>query len=224
MEQCSICQTPETKTVLFEVISPEGIIKVCSQCYRRDNFPLVRRNVPFSIAKEENVYNRMIKISGVNPESPQRRPDKTQQDILLKRIAEENVTKNLSDFRTDSEAKEELIPNFHWTIMRSRRRMHISQEKFANAIREPEKVIRLVESGHIPKDRRIIEKIENYLNIKLRKSNMNFDEVKRHSSMPSDKIEVDEEGYMDLDKNDNSEVKISDLQEMKKKKGWSFFS
>ncbi len=227
MEECHICQTPETKAVLFEVVSEEGIVKICGKCYGRENLPLVKRSLPNYELKEESVYQRMVKISGVDPKKFEKRPERIPQDVLLKRIAENSTMRDLLDFSTDDEIKKELIYNFHWIVMRGRRIKHMTQEQLARAIREPEKVVRLVEKGHVPKNRNIITKIENCLNINLRKSSQNAGRINNLISESDENnskgFEVDDEGYLVLKKSDSSEVTIDDLQEMRKKKDEGFF-
>ena len=232
MEECLVCLTPETKAVLFEVVSPKGIVKVCGRCYGSENFPLVKKSSPFHEQREQSVHERMMKISGISQRMPEIKYGLAPEDASLKRIADINTIHDLVDFNTNPEAKKEFAYNFHWIMMRGRRSKHVTQEQLAKAIHEPERMIRMIEKGSIPKNRNIITKIENYLGINLRKTGRNpeahsYPKIIQGDAMDvtgsedkkdsvSRNLKIDEEGYVVL--KDSSDITLADLREVEKRK------
>ena len=56
---------------LFDVISEEGIVKVCENCLTGENIPIIRKPTETqmqSINKDEAIYNRLARISGLDAE------------------------------------------------------------------------------------------------------------------------------------------------------------
>jgi len=91
--------------------------------------------------------------------------------------------------------------------MRARRARHISREQFARDLGESETVVKMIEQGILPEDdNRIIRKVESYLGINLRKPEFRRQEKKE---LGFDNVSVDN-------------LTISDLKEMKEKKGEGF--
>ena len=66
--------------------------------------------------------------------------------------------------------KDNLVDHFHWRILMTRRRKHISRDKFAKTLGISEMKLRMIEEGFLPEDSsHLITKIEHYLRINLRK-------------------------------------------------------
>jgi len=66
--------------------------------------------------------------------------------------------------------KDNLVDHFHWRILMTRRRKHISRDKFAKTLGISEMKLRMIEEGFLPEDSSyLITKIEHYLRINLRK-------------------------------------------------------
>ena len=101
--------------------------------------------------------------------------------------------------------------------MRVRRKKKMTQEELAGALAEPEAAIKMAEQGVISNPR-LIEKLENYLKIKLRKDegDMIMQGVKKQIQ-----IEPREESKLELsfDPITTQSLTIADLKGMKKKKG-----
>lgn len=166
MEECHKCGMPETKTVLYEAILPEGIVKICKNC-SRENDPMIR-NAPGGNIKVLSVYERLRKLSGIDKmkrSEPVKVPDKDERE--LKRMVEENFTRNYKD---DVDLVNSLIDNFKWVAMRARRIRHLTQEQLAKEINEPEIAIKMLEEGKV-QNVKVIEKVENKLGITLRRQN-----------------------------------------------------
>jgi|TARA_B100001971_G_C18161595_1_gene521693 ribosome-binding protein aMBF1 (putative translation factor) len=216
MEECLNCGILETKTILFDAISPEGIAKICGKCSAKENIPIIKDGFLFQNEKKQTVHERLSKISGVSLKK--KNDDKKKQETSLRNIVDSNFKE---EFRNDSNSKKYLIDNFHWVIMRARRSKKLTQEQFAEIIHEPVKAIKLIEEGFVPEKKEIIDKLENYLRIRIKKNNektgeeVNFLDVssKLEQSKKVEKIEL-----ADFDFENVKNLTIADLQEMKKKK------
>jgi len=69
----------------------------------------------------------------------------------------------------------ELVEDFHWVITNARRQKNMTRKQFANALHENEEDIKKLENGIIPTDDFVlINKVQDYLNINLRKDGMDF--------------------------------------------------
>ena len=121
----------------------------------------------------------------------------------------------------------DLIDNFHWTIQRVKRIKRITREQFAKGIGESEVNVKMIEQGFLPEnDYRIINKIEGYLGISLRKAGSSgFPNPSQSSSkrfvLDNSLISKEEQSQKELPKkfslNEVNQFKISDLREIKKK-------
>ena len=198
MEECFNCNISEIKVLLFDAILPEGIVKICRKCSAEKNIPLIKKGFSFQNEKKQNVYERMKKISGVDLSNLQEGERK--QEIPLRNIVEDNFEKN---FRNDLNAKENLIDNFHWVVMRVRRSKKLTQEQLAKEIKEPVKAIMLVEKGFVPEDKDILNKIEQ--------ENEFLDKLAQNK-------EYEKKQITDFNFKNVENLTIADLQEMKKRK------
>lgn len=69
----------------------------------------------------------------------------------------------------------ELVENFHWEIAKARKARSLTRLQLANALNVPEVAIKLVETGELPSDDFVlINKIQSYLGINIRKDGNNF--------------------------------------------------
>ena len=62
-----------------------------------------------------------------------------------------------------------LIENYGKLIVEARQRMNLTREEFAKKIKEKESVIRRIENEEMKPDEKLLNKIEKFLGIKLRK-------------------------------------------------------
>lgn len=73
------------------------------------------------------------------------------------------------------EAIRDLVDNFHWEILRKRRAKGLTRRQVGKAIGESEEAIRMAENGIIEKgDYTLINKLEEYFGISLRKQKYEF--------------------------------------------------
>jgi len=202
MERCCKCGVPETKVLLFDAILPEGIMKICGKCSPKENIPLIIKKFSSETEKQPSVREILSKLSGVDlPEKKDYGGEKQEEN--LKRMIDRNIGENLGIFRNDSNSKKELVDNFHWIIMRARRIKHLTQEQLAQGIREPARAVKLIEDGFVPERKEIIDKIENYLGVRIKKGDEKSKKIER-------------KGITDIDFKSIEDLTIADLQEMKK--------
>ena len=217
MEECFNCGISETKAILFDTILLVGVVKVCGKCSAKENVPLIKSEFSFQNEKKQTVYDRLSKISGVDLKKRED-DERKKQDTSLRNVVDSNFKE---DFRNDSNSKKDLVNNFHWVVMRARRLKKLTQEQFAEAIREPVKAIMLIEKGFVPEKKEIFNKIEDYLRIRIKKNNekteeeVNFLDV---SSKLEQNKEVEKTELVDFDFENVKNLTIADLQEMKKKR------
>jgi len=187
MKECYRCGIPETRALLFDVISKQGIVSVCRKCSFEEDLPIVKgmketikehsnKNEKFELYRErkKRFFDRFIH-------------KKEKSDVLdsqekeIQKIVEKNYQKEIGH-----EPRKDLIRNFHWTIMRARRSKKLTQTQLAMAIGEPGIAIKLAEQGIIPKGKDLfIRKLENRLGIRIlqkneeikTQANLNFDEI-----------------------------------------------
>ncbi len=75
----------------------------------------------------------------------------------------------VKDYRANN-VRGDLKENFHWEIARARRLKNLTRGQLANLLNVSEEQIIFIERGELPKDDYVlINKLERYLNIRLRK-------------------------------------------------------
>ena len=199
MNECCRCGVSGEQSRLFDAICDEGIVQVCKNC-STDDFLMIKRPTTFQLKDAEK------KKSYLKPQPKILLKVPNKEDMTLKDIVDSHLEiKHEGDVRP----RPDLVDNFHWNIMRVRRARHISREQFARDLGEAEALIKMVERGILPEDdNRIINKIETYLNIKLKKPEF---QAPAKRELGFDSVSV-------------RNLTISDLQEMKKEKQEDIFS
>lgn len=168
MEECYKCHTPAIHTVLFDVVLPTKIEKVCIDCAPYESYPIFK-DAAFSEKKEKypSVRERLMKMSGLAEEKKQGGFDIPQeQPSNLKEIIKAAASKPINE---NAELKKDLVDHFDWVVMRARRNKHLTKDQLAEEINEPFDVIESIEAGNAPSKREVIHKLENRLGVKLRK-------------------------------------------------------
>ncbi len=206
MNECFKCGVSGEKARLFDVVSKEGIVKICSHCFPEESLPLIQRATTLQLkdAEKEQTYREGIKE--FNKPRPIRDDFRKPENVSLREIVDRNLKINLKE---DIKPRPDLVENFHWIIMRERRAKHISREQFAKDLGESETLIKMVEQGVLPEnDNLIINKIEGYLHINLRKSEFSEQTKKKDLGFDSGSV---------------ANLTISDLREMKNQRGEEIF-
>lgn len=207
MDECFRCGKSGEITPLFDVISNEGIKKICRDCVSEENLPVIRKPTNLKLSHEkpeqQSVYQRLSRAAGIDPEKHNQKQQVSEEyqkkQDELKAITNRRFREKV---RTDK-APEGLKENFHWRFMRSRRLRKISHKALAEKIREPEDAIKMLEKGIVPEDYiSLIRKIEKALNIEL------FEPEFR------ERLEARLPSYIDFENRDFSNIKIEDLRKM----------
>ena len=163
MQSCDICGITSTEVRIFDAIYDLRMSSLCERCSIIENIPIIKKPNSEQLKESETikVSERMRDLSGI------REPDKP--DTFFK----EDMLKEL-DNNPNLELPEKenlnLIDNFHWEIMKQRRRRGLSQTQLSESLGESEIAIQMIEKAKLPENsKRIINKLEQVFQISLRK-------------------------------------------------------
>ncbi len=199
--ECSECGVDGSKIVLFDVLSSQGVEKICKNCHRGD-MVVLRRPTTFQLKESEkktSVYNG--KYNEFNPVKKELKKTEESLKSLVDRTYENRVS-------VDRKPRLDLVENFHWIIMRARRMKKLTQAQLAKEISESESAIKMAERGVLPEDDyRLVNKIESLLGIKIVKSPLT-------EKLP----EKEAARIIKLDENTVHNFTIDDLKRMKELK------
>ncbi|MBU4308170.1 MAG: hypothetical protein KJ566_00035 [Nanoarchaeota archaeon] len=164
--ECIRCGTSGDKTRLFDVVSSSGIEKMCMNCANYENRLILnkptRAQLKESEKKEIGFVEGLKKFERrlVNPS-----PELEKQNTTLKKIVEENSEKKIIE---NFKPRQDLVDNFHWILMRSRRSKKLSQSELAKELGEAEITIKMSEKGILPEDDyKLVNKFESFFGISL---------------------------------------------------------
>jgi ribosome-binding protein aMBF1 (putative translation factor) len=233
MSECIKCEISDEKALLFDAISKGGIIKICRRCNSEENLPLVNQvKEDKGLERERNVYNRLSKYAKIDPVEHRkkfeaggvRKEDPSEvEDKKLKDIVDKNFKKKVSEEKTAEQKREDLIYNFHWVIMRERRRKKLTQIQLAHELQESEQAIKMIEQGYVPEEggNRLILKIENYLKINISKKPVAISNQTKYREIDPTKIQLERDFQKEanFDEITTKHLTISDLKKMKKEQG-----
>lgn len=167
---CFRCGISADRALLYDAISSEGVSKVCKRCAREVNIPIIKKPTEFKLKESRersNVRDVLVRISGYKEESKKQPEVLERQETALNEIVKQNLPEII---KSSAIPTDEFVDNFHWIIMRYRRLRKLTQKELATEIREPEVAVKLSEQGIVSKQTPfLIEKLEKYLNVKLRK-------------------------------------------------------
>lgn len=153
--------------------------------------------VPENYAKREGL---LIIRKAQNPEHKPAKKVNDQEE----RLSFDDFRKPLS-WKTN-QVFPELIENFHWEITKRRKYLNLTRKQLAEAIRERENTIKLIENGVLPKDDFIIiNKIQSCLKINLRKDRQDI-------SQPARKLLDEKKIGERLEKRKESEILGDDIE------------
>jgi ribosome-binding protein aMBF1 (putative translation factor) len=198
MDECFRCGASGEKVRLYDAISSKKIVKICSECNALEKLPIIRKPTENQIINSQRQKSVRDMLAGMSKGRVAGR------EMTLRELVDKHLKERLARQPSD------LVDNFHWIIQRTRRARKITREQFAKAIGESEATVRILESGILPNnDYRIIKKVENYLGINLYKpESSEFSKIKKSEEQPKE---------LRFDKESVSQLRISDLREMKKK-------
>ncbi len=230
MSECIKCEISDEKALLFDAISKEGIVKICRKCNLEERLPLINKvKEEEGIERQRNVYNRLAGYAKIDPvehrkkflEDGSKREDPTEiENKKLKNIIDENYQKKLPE---EKPKRDDLIYNFHWVIMRERRRKKLTQSQLAHELQEPEQAIKMIEQGYVPKEggSRLILKLEGFLKINISKKPVVVSSETRYRETDPTKVQIerDFEKEATFDTLTTKHLTISDLKKMRKEQG-----
>ena len=169
MEQCFKCGLGDDKALLYDVITHEGIQKVCRKCSHKEDSPLVKNQDSLELKefeRKQDIYERISRVSGIDNKKKLNQSNLVieNQESSLRDLVEKNVNIGLSK---EAKHRDDLVENFHWIIKRTRRIRHFTAKQLAEEIGEVEKTIALAEEGVVPEGYELIKKIERILGVRL---------------------------------------------------------
>jgi ribosome-binding protein aMBF1 (putative translation factor) len=223
MAECFRCGISDEKVKLYDAISENGIVKICGDCNKIERFPLIRKPSDTQIEDSKRQKSVREMMTGMNKSKLL-----AGREVSLRELVDRNLKERKEKQPSD------LVDNFNWTIQRIRRSRKITREEFSKGIGESEATIRMVESGILPNnDYKIINKIEGYLGISLRKpgasgfpnTESDYAYASRNTTtgeqprrlMPEPIIAAPPRRRFGFNRRDSNDLKIADLKEMKKK-------
>jgi ribosome-binding protein aMBF1 (putative translation factor) len=213
--ECFRCGVLGDKALLFDVISGTGIVKICKRCSSEERLPIIRKQDESQVKELERrqSFSRLISNNVESKKEIEKRElnktETTLRDIINKKYKEK--------VPEEKKSRDDLVDNFHWIIMRSRRARKLTQQQLAEEILEPEAAIKLAEQGVLPEnDFKLLIKLENALKVNLFK--------KRPSEeKPKFQIAIEPEKELPLDKDSSEFLTIADLKRMKEERESEIF-
>jgi ribosome-binding protein aMBF1 (putative translation factor) len=223
MEWCYKCGVSSNEAVLYDALAGKGVVKVCASCLRKENIPVLKKPTQTAIKAVEKpkakvqvevpversvysqkMYNRLSKLSGVEIKQSTRLAEVREVRRPYSGLREV-VNKNVRQMEEQFEP-EDLVENFHWLIMRSRRAKKLTQEQFAREIDEPILLIKKAEEGIIGRGNgNFVRKLETYLHIRI---------IKDKPAMERPRTLAD----IKFDSSTARDLAISDLKELRREK------
>jgi ribosome-binding protein aMBF1 (putative translation factor) len=207
MDICSKCEREKKR--LFDIVSAEGIVRMCLDCLQDDEVPVVKKpleGVFEDSNSKKNVYERLSSAARINS-------NETKIENEMNSELKEIVNKNLQFGSAKSlEVDVDLIRNFHWIVMRARRLKKLTLSELSKKIAEPEEVLKMIERGNVSEQNiGLIKKLELFLGIQIL-----TDEARK-------KIEIIPDKKIGFDPVTTQSLTIDDLREMKKQKEEQIF-
>jgi len=204
MNECFFCGK---EGAVFDAVVEKGIVKVCRRCSFEEHVPIIQRPTTYQLREAER------RRPSFREQANKEREEIEKEKIRRKKVDEQNVTlkdlinkKYKSSVRTEEKPKLSLIDNFHWVVMRARKKKHLTVAQLAAEIHEAEVAVKMIEHGQLPEDDyRLINKLENFLGVKIR-------EDENYKSL----IGREPARILDFKQNIMDNLTIADLQKMKK--------
>ena len=227
---CFRCDRSKEEVKLLDAVYGNELVKVCEECSLIENVPIIRKPSSSQLIESEkpfSVRQRLRRMAGLRGEKAEVEKISKITRELIQNINLDNLRKP-KDYRQVLDEKfslakkrnvpVNLIDNFNWLIMMERKKRKIDRKQLADAIGEPEIAIKMIENKEMPDDSsRIISKIEQYFNIKLRKENEGEERAKE---IVREKLGLKIPArVLSFDKEVVKNITISDLKRMKEARG-----
>jgi|WetSurMetagenome_2_1015567.scaffolds.fasta_scaffold170060_2 ribosome-binding protein aMBF1 (putative translation factor) len=190
MKECYRCGISEDNAEIFHAISSKGIVKICADCNKLEHLPVMKKPTEEQILQSRSPRSKSIqeRLNAMRGGATQKRL--ANQDVTLRQIIDRKFQ---SQRQVSQQLPSDLIPNFHWEIQRIKRIKKMTREEFAKGIGESDATVRMIEQGFLPNnDYRIINKIESFLGISLRKQSSGFPDTSRRYILDNSLIAKEE--------------------------------
>lgn len=172
---------------IVDAVGQEELIKVCSECARKNNLPVIHRATDEEMSKVHNYYRQNFNKNADLAVTKALTAKKSPEDRELENVLKRNIQKG--DYP-------ELIDNFHWHIQHARRLKKLSQKQLAEAIAEKEIMIDLAEQSKLADNHEaFVTKLEQYLRVQLRKEPLKKPEVQESPAEEENPEENQEPGW-----------------------------
>ena len=183
---------------LVEAIEEGRIVKVPEFYAKRENLPILRK--PNIDELRKNTF-RMA------PGIPRHIKDEHKKPFL-------DYLRRQPSWK-DKQVTSELINNFHWFIRLERRKKGLSRKQFAKLLNENEENLKIIEAGILPSsDFILINKIQQALNINLRKDRKDFSKDITKVMLKSEKqTEKEKQEFKKINELDSSEDEIEIIED-----------
>ena len=162
MQSCDICGITSTEVRIFDAIYDLRMSTLCERCSIIENIPIIKKPNSEQLKESETnrVSDRMKDISGIKgPE---------QENTFFKEDKLKELDKN-PELELPEKENLNLIENYHWEIMKQRRKRGLSQIQLAESIGESETSIQMIEKSRLPENaKNIINKLEQIFQANLR--------------------------------------------------------
>ena len=176
MEKCVRCGVSEEEVRLFDGIYVNEVVRICERCALLSDVPLIKRPSAEQLKESEKswkVRERLGRISRVES-APERA--KVESSIRLNQI---EIIKPKRNEKIESN----LVDNYHWVLMVSRRKRGLTVKQLAEAIGESESAIKLLEKRVLPEESlELLRKLEQFFNVRIFKKKP--EEVIRIETIP----------------------------------------
>ncbi len=201
MEKCYKCGISSEKVKLNDAIGKSGIVKICDRCNIFEKLPIIKKVNPEKISEEVNK----------RPLTYQEKFDKkfSKKEPTLRDLIEKKMNLDKQEY------PEDLIENFNWVIKRIRRLRKITLSQLSKEINESEETLKMLEDGIIPSGiYRIVNKIEDYFNINLRKKGHEREDLKekRRVILDNSLIKGEEDKIVIINEEEPGEEEVKEQQ------------
>ena len=109
MANCFKCGISSEAVTLYDAISKDGLVKVCGNCNIKENLPLIRTVDASKGEKRLTVYERMTKLSGVDPkerEARKQQEEKAKQSEEMRQVMDKKFREELYNSSTKKMSQE----------------------------------------------------------------------------------------------------------------------
>ncbi|MEK6885449.1 MAG: hypothetical protein AABX17_00615 [Nanoarchaeota archaeon] len=161
MEKCVRCGRNSDEVRLYDGISISGNMRLCERCALLSNTPIIKRPSTGQLKDSEKpagVRERLMRMNHLD------NGEKKEESVF----EEIKKLESQPDLERPEDLVFKLVDNFHWTLQTERRRKGFTTKQLADALKESEEAIKLLEKGIVPsKSLDLIRSLEQFLNIRI---------------------------------------------------------